>query len=282
MLYLQEIPAGGVTLNDWNRLTEQVESMYNPNLLINTDFRNPVNQRGQSEYTAAWEYCIDMWLLGGDGQVYVNEGYLKIIGAFDQYIDYRIPVGTAVTFTVKLRNGNLYSKTLIMDVKEQVYKIEGTEIYATLFAGETPDDSKYTRVRFYFPLQERDDNFVQTIKVELGPFSTLANEVVDYAAELRKCQRYLQVIPAYNTFRAAYVDNSGFKFNIPIEGMRINPSLSGSIAICGIDNAVQVDFIMSAYTTDNMIVIAANKNSHGLKDAIFATGDKGAILSAEL
>lgn len=110
-------------------------------------------------------------------------------------------------------------------------------------------------------LQNNAENsiVIAAAKLELGAFSTLTNEVVDYAAELRKCQRYLQVIPAYNTFRAAYVDNSGFKFNIPIEGMRINPSLSGSIAICGIDNAVQVDFIMSVYTTDNMIVIAANK-----------------------
>lgn len=256
--------------------------MCNPNLLINTDFRNPVNQRGQSEYIDAWEYCIDQWLLGGDGRIYVNNGYLKVIGAFDQYVNYRVPEETVITFSIKLLNGKIYSKTLVMGTEDQTCNIEGTEIYVTLFVGETPDNSKYTRIRFYFPIQETESNLVLSVKLELGAFSTLANEVVDYAAELRKCQRYLQVIPAYNTFRAAYVDNSGFKFNIPIEGMRINPSLSGSIAICGIDNAVQVDFIMSAYTTDNMIVIAANKNSHGLKDAIFATGDKGVILSAEL
>ena len=166
--------------------------MCNPNLLINTDFKNPVNQRGQSEYTDAWKYCIDQWLLGGDGQVYVNDGYLKIIGAFDQYINYKVPEGIAITFSIKLLNGNIYNKTFVMGEEEQTSKIEGTEIYATLFAGETPDNSKYTRIRFYFPLQETESNSVLSVKIELGSFSTLANEVVDYAAELRKCQRYLQ------------------------------------------------------------------------------------------
>ena len=31
---------------------------------------------------------------------------------------------------------------------------------------------------------------IKSIKLEQGTVSTLANEVVDYAAELRKCQRY--------------------------------------------------------------------------------------------
>lgn len=37
---------------------------YAHNLLDNSDFRNPVNQRGQSSYTTAWGYTLDRWYLG--------------------------------------------------------------------------------------------------------------------------------------------------------------------------------------------------------------------------
>ena len=289
LLHLQQIPVGGVTLTNWNRLTERVESMCNPNLLINTDFRNPVNQRGQSEYSVNTGdiRTIDCWTLQGNfssATLVVDTGMVifKSTGG-NQGIKQNIE-------KEKMQVGEYYTISLFVDgvILSDSFKFDGTDIIKEYPANNMISYATINseNVITIYPLvkcgTESKNFLIRASKLELGTFSTLANEVVDYAAELRKCQRYLQVIPAYNTFRAVYVDNSGLKFNIPIEGMRINPSLSGSIAICGIDNAVQVDFIMSAYTTDNMIVIAANKNSHGLKDAIFATGDKSVILSAEL
>lgn len=37
----------------------------NPNLLDNTNFKNPVNQRGKSSYSLDWKYSIDRWVLLG-------------------------------------------------------------------------------------------------------------------------------------------------------------------------------------------------------------------------
>lgn len=47
--------------------------MCNPNLLINTDFRNPVNQRGQSSWNTD-EYHIDMWVFDEANWSLTSEG----------------------------------------------------------------------------------------------------------------------------------------------------------------------------------------------------------------
>lgn len=56
----------------------------NYNLLDNSDFRNPVNQRGQTSYTEIWGYTIDRWYLSsGDSSgsikatVTLTDGGLK-------------------------------------------------------------------------------------------------------------------------------------------------------------------------------------------------------------
>lgn len=39
------------------------------NLLDNSDFRNPVNQRGQSSYTGEFVYCIDRWVTSSNAAI---------------------------------------------------------------------------------------------------------------------------------------------------------------------------------------------------------------------
>lgn len=52
------------------------------NLLDNSDFRNPVNQRGATSCTGAWSYFIDRWVAEnatvtiGDAGVAITDGYL--------------------------------------------------------------------------------------------------------------------------------------------------------------------------------------------------------------
>ena len=56
----------GYNNGDWTPwvYTATISQIYHPNLLINADFRNPVNQRGQTEYTAVG-YTIDPWKTAG-------------------------------------------------------------------------------------------------------------------------------------------------------------------------------------------------------------------------
>ena len=61
----------------------------NPNLLINSDFRNPVNQRGKTSYTGAGSdiyYTIDRWGVINGLIVTVQDDSLKLqVGSNDAY-----------------------------------------------------------------------------------------------------------------------------------------------------------------------------------------------------
>lgn len=56
------------------------------NLLDNSDFRNPVNQRGQTSYTGA-DYAIDRWRSWVDSNtLIIHDGYITTTGDYAQYI----------------------------------------------------------------------------------------------------------------------------------------------------------------------------------------------------
>lgn len=86
------------------------------NLLDNSDFRNPVNQRGQSSYSAAG-YTIDRWSIWGannDASLTVNDGYVSFSpGTGGGTLTQRLPVGTldsnkVYTVAHKTRDGAIH------------------------------------------------------------------------------------------------------------------------------------------------------------------------------
>ena len=83
------------------------------NLLDNSDFRNPVNQRGQASYSlSAWGgYCIDRWGAYADGAtVTIGSGGLTLSGNILQVISSDIAAmynGKVLTFAVKIA-GTVY------------------------------------------------------------------------------------------------------------------------------------------------------------------------------
>lgn len=50
----------------------------NPNLLDNTNFKNPVAQRGSGSFQLDWKYCIDRWVLLGDYNVALINSLLTL------------------------------------------------------------------------------------------------------------------------------------------------------------------------------------------------------------
>ena len=53
-----------VTADHLNHIEDGIIAAQNTrNLLDNSDFRNPVNQRGQTTYNAKWQYTIDRWIV---------------------------------------------------------------------------------------------------------------------------------------------------------------------------------------------------------------------------
>lgn len=141
------------------------------NLLDNSDFTNPVNQRGQSTYATSAAYTIDRWLLEGTACRVVSDSYVSIEanGYLVQRIQKnRISLAKTYTLAVKDSAGNIYvgDDAGIIFTDDGTYdfwsiKLKGREIvWAALYEG------------------------VYTAET-LPPYTPKG-----YAAELAECQRY--------------------------------------------------------------------------------------------
>ena len=188
-------------ISDW--LAYCSNNMVNPNLLINWYFGNPVNQRGQTNYTGGPSYSIDMLKLThnmglsvqSNGIVFStvnnNDGAYASLVSGDSVLTADVFGGTMSVLTA---DGNLYSQE-VKNIPENILNIaEGVDFYSD-------------REKQYATLGVRlasgaTSPVILAVKLELGPEQTLAhqdangawvlNEIPDYGEQLLKCQRYLR------------------------------------------------------------------------------------------
>ena len=76
------------------------------NLLDNSDFTNPINQRGQTSYSDI-NYTIDRWRIWEHGEVTVNNGYLSHSVALYQYMP-NLDKNKTYTLAFKAYDGTVY------------------------------------------------------------------------------------------------------------------------------------------------------------------------------
>lgn len=202
-------------ISDW--LAYCSNNMVNPNLLINWYFGNPVNQRGQTNYTGGPSYSIDMLKLThnmglsvqSNGIVFStvnnNDGAYASLVSGDSVLTADVFGGTMSVLTA---DGNLYSQE-VKNIPENILNIaEGVDFYSD-------------REKQYATLGVRlasgaTSPVILAVKLELGPEQTLAhqdangawvlNEIPDYAEQLLKCQRYLR--PAGTQFITSQVSGN--------------------------------------------------------------------------
>lgn len=75
------------------------------NLLDNSDFRNPVNQRGKTSYTG--EYGIDRWRVWNSDRMTVNRGYITCNGNVFQYFLPDVLQNSVHTLVAKKTDGSI-------------------------------------------------------------------------------------------------------------------------------------------------------------------------------
>lgn len=218
----------------------------NPNLLDNWYFANPVNQRGQTEYTGAWSYTIDRWQLGdGNISLSVADGGIALKSDGVAGSDYiftrveRLPVAK-YTYTI-LFSGNtdqvvLSSKLTDAGVVTAVTSRAASGVLSLTWDQTTEFTSSDAFLRIHAPGSVN----ILAAKLELGSTQTLAhkegerlvlNEVPDYGEQLRRCQRdYLRIkaSSAYMRFGVStpYTDTSAGAFIQFPNQMRAVPVLS--------------------------------------------------------
>lgn len=168
----------------------------NPNLLDNWYFGNPVNQRGQTEYTGAG-YGIDRWKIQNDTNLTVGDGFCTLNGLWDiRQILENLPKAT-YTASILFKNSTANSLQIIVGNNTGVDNSVAISHDASgVLAGTI---SNIDLSHFMISLSGSGSVDIIAVKLELGTQQTLAhqengvwvlNEIPDYGEQLRRCQRY--------------------------------------------------------------------------------------------
>ena len=206
----------------------------NPNLLDNTNFFNPINQRNQTSYSnadAAPKYSIDRWqVLGGTFDVstrtYTSNSTLGPYGnQFRQYIPLGdISIGDTITVSSVINNTKYVFTTTVPQYGDTVtgapFLLETTWGGFKMITREAEHAALLTMV-----VNVSQSITVDWIKMEFGNFAT-PYVPKGYGAELAECLRYFQRVYAdwriYPTLK-----DMPYRFSqSTLQVMRIKPTIS--------------------------------------------------------
>lgn len=248
----------------------------NRNLLDNPWFT--VNQRSFTSVnyttTTTPAYCVDRWLFGGQGALTYNSDKSLTVtinaavwGGLTQRFD-PIYKGLNVTFSIMLTNGTVVSGNGVIP------SASGTNIYNITLNGSPwqvllrSDGSTW-----WMELRCSTAGATATIravKLELGSYSTLANDVPpDYGEELKKCQYFFRRITVQdNGFIALGWATSATAAQFPnilgTSPMRAKPSATPTGAVYVRDPS-GTDHAVSSFTVQyDPVTVCLQANTSGL------------------
>lgn len=220
--------------NDLDRVVSTVSTLVRPNLLDNWYFGRPVNQRGQTSYSADWIYTIDRWQTSENSTLTVNNGSVSLTGSYifeplEEIVD--ALKGKTVTVSLLFSTGELEFATGVVPTTWSGWSSIVKNSHVGL-QGIGEDSS-----RLWLLITDSAKNILAA-KLELGPTQTLAhqengvwvlNEVPEYGEQLRRCQRYYI---KYDTIKAnGYISNAAKSYYMPIflpEALRTTPTILGT------------------------------------------------------
>ena len=206
----------------------------NPNLLDNTNFFNPINQRNQTSYSntdAAPKYSIDRWqVLGGTFDVqtrtYTSNSTLGIYGnQFRQYIPLEnVSIGDTITVSSVINDTRQIFTTTIPQYGDTVadapFLLETTWGGFKMITREAEHAALLTMV-----VNVSQSITVDWIKMEFGNFAT-PYVPKGYWAELAECLRYFQRVYADWRIYPALKDMPYRFSQSTLQVMRIKPTIS--------------------------------------------------------
>lgn len=296
------------TINDNNaeaetRIGSLERNLYNPNLLINTNFKvsELVNQRGQSIYNTQG-YTVDMLKVEGSN-VDFN---MDLTGEFLKFINKNETAKDNLTYTnISFKLENIFEKgnyTVSAKIRSQT----GKRINLSAFIDDrwvasrhtfSSDDWEIVKLNVNFTdyishivIQPQDSMVLELnyVKFEKGDIATPFVDD-DKATKLLKCSRYLTKIPVGEHIRmnVGLGNNLYFNTKLPVI-MRatpkiINPYEGTVFTVTPVNSVIPVTgyaLSMDLYNENN-ILVRCFKAGNTLTDAnIKMAGDM--FLSAEL
>ncbi len=201
------------------------------NLLDNSDFRNPVNQRGQASYTS-YGYGIDRWTSSHDFSVNVSDGCITLTGTetfhhLMQGIEkFKTIVGKTVTLVIRCKgvSGSSIKLAIIggSDLIGNSEFISLTGEWQTIVQTITiPAD--YSEADMWFSIYPHSGGSSGTeLSIEWAALyegeytaATLPEyHPKGYGAELAECKRYYQKFFSVGNFGFAKTYVCGFPFEV--------------------------------------------------------------------
>lgn len=182
---------GELTINSSKAINAVIEHLCNPNLLMNSDFRNPVNQRGETmvENTSANEEpFIDRWLLQNWINAELVETGIKLSCPTDSRNKGRI----IQKFITKLPKDTytLSINVLAATGTMLVYLSDGTEIGSITTTGLNTFRIPNCNMPGIRLILEQDADFIiEYVKLEKGDIATPFTPRT-YEEEFIACQKY--------------------------------------------------------------------------------------------
>lgn len=199
------------------------------NLLDNSDFRNPVNQRGQASYSGSYVFCVDRWCVSSDAAV-TDSGLTCSGGNFllQRMQLKNLPIGR-YTGAVCTADGTIVCGSVDFTASGSPEMI-ASENGIVMFL------QKVTSDLVQFVLNSGDQKTWVWAALYAGEYTaaTLPEyRCKGYGAELAECQRYYQQFVSDAFLGSGIVGSDGVTLQgfIPLHNaMRITPTIIGSLA----------------------------------------------------
>ena len=178
------------------------------NLLVNSYFIKPVNQRGLTSYDGKG-YTIDRWRKETGGAkpiVTVNEGYISLQNTSDTYRynfqqffeNGTLKSGETYTVNIKYTDGIVFSGMVVMPGESATSKkyVYDSARGINLGIGHGTDCEVFTIL-----LDKNTSVNIEWVALYEGAYNALTPYVPKgYAAELLECQRYFIAFPTYSSY----------------------------------------------------------------------------------
>ena len=201
------------------RNTDIFAAIPNPNLLDNSDFTNPVNQRGSTSYSGGGTYCIDRWDIASTATVAVVSDGIKItattLSGIRQKIE-NITDGQLLVFQLCDNADTVYTQAFAASTTQAEYTTDFGKFRFVLNSGGVLTISI---------LLNAGERTFKWAKLEKGSVAT-PYVPKGYGAELAECLRYFQRVHAdwriYPTLKDML-----YRFSqSTLQVMRIKPTIS--------------------------------------------------------
>lgn len=257
------------------------------NLLDNSDFTNPVNQRGQTTYAASG-YTIDRWIASSTQPVSISSSGITLNG-------------TNGVIVLRQRFTNLKDGIYTVAVKVgdyinvRQYQKEGTT-YTRIYTNSSYDGGYLQLIHNTYPEFQIRANSGSIVTVEWAAVYegayTEANlptyQPKNYSTELLECQRYFYRVPseAKTSYTGYIFDSTTLRVTIPLPvPMRTTPTLnvtnSANITAYG-NSTIRIDTIAVGTLDKNACSLQCNGSFSEIGISVAMRFNTEVTLSADL